>query len=71
MGQNAPTESTGPHLIETFKQFEGGLPQDDSQQEESQQDNPTHELLQWHYNLSHKSFKHLQWMPKTGILPKP
>jgi hypothetical protein len=35
-GQNAPTESTGPHLIKTFKQFEGGLPQDDSQQEESQ-----------------------------------
>jgi hypothetical protein len=31
MGQNVPAESTGPHLT-NFKQFEGGLPQGDSQQ---------------------------------------
>jgi hypothetical protein len=35
MGQNAPRESNGPHLIKTIQQFEDGLPQNNSQKEES------------------------------------
>jgi hypothetical protein len=83
VGQNVPTESNGPHLIETIQQFEDGLTQNDSQQEESktstqvadgrsrnnyqeeyQQDNPTHEFVQWHYKC-----RHPQWVAKSGILP--
>jgi hypothetical protein len=39
------------HLIEDFEAFEANLPQQDYEQEESQLDNPTHELLHWRYNL--------------------
>jgi hypothetical protein len=63
-------ESTGPHIIKTFEQYEAGLPQQDYRQVESKLDYPTHELLWWHYKLGHESFKHLQWMAKSGILPK-
>jgi hypothetical protein len=50
-------------------QCEDGLPHNNSQQEESQLNNLTPELLQWHYKLSHESSN--QWMVKPGILPKP
>jgi hypothetical protein len=41
--------ATGPYIIKTFKQFKAGLPQQDYKQVESKLDNPTREVLQWHY----------------------
>jgi hypothetical protein len=59
-----------PNIIETFEEFEAGLPCQDYEQVESELDNPTHELLWWHYRLGHDLFQHLQWMARLGILPK-
>jgi hypothetical protein len=59
-----------PNIIETFEEFEAGLPCQDYEQVESELDNPIHELLHWHYKLGHESFRHLPWMARSGILPK-
>jgi hypothetical protein len=58
-----PTIKNTEDCIETLQQFEDCLPQNDSQQEESQLDNLTHKLVQQHYKF------HPQWMAKSGILP--
>jgi GAG-pre-integrase domain len=70
IGSTPMAEPNQSHLIEDFEAFEANLPQQDYKQEESQLDNPTHELLCWHYKLGHESFNHLQWMAKAGILPR-
>jgi hypothetical protein len=84
MGQNAPTESNGPHLIKTIQQFEDGLPQNDSQQEESktfkqvadgcskndsQQEESQLENLTHEFVHWHYKCQHPQWVAKSGILP--
>jgi hypothetical protein len=53
---------SGLHLIETFEEFEKGLLPQDYETTESQLDNPTHELLRWHYKLGHESFRLLMHM---------
>jgi hypothetical protein len=58
-----PTIKNTEDCIETLQKFEDCLPQNDSQQEESQLDNLTHKLVQQHYKF------HPQWMAKSGILP--
>jgi GAG-pre-integrase domain len=64
------SEPIQPHLIQDFESLETERLHQDYEQEESQLDNPTHELLRWHYKLGHESFRHLQWMAKYGILPR-
>jgi hypothetical protein len=70
-GSSGPSSgpSKEPHIIETFKQLKAGLPQQEYKQVESKLHNLTHELLQWHYKLGHKSFRHLKWMAKARIIP--
>jgi hypothetical protein len=45
IGSTPIAEPNQSHLIEDFEAFEVNLPQQDYEQEESQVDNPTHELL--------------------------
>jgi hypothetical protein len=63
------TETIEPHLIETVEEFKEGLPRQEYEQTESQLDNPTHELLQWHYKWGHEPFHHIQWMAISGVIP--
>jgi GAG-pre-integrase domain len=42
---------------------------DETEDKESKLNNPTHELLLYHYQLGHESFTNLQAMAKAGILP--
>jgi hypothetical protein len=55
-----------PNIIETFEEFEAGLPCQDYGQVESKLDNPTHELLCWHYKMGHESFQHSNGWPDWG-----
>jgi GAG-pre-integrase domain len=73
--ENMPTnntpkdKATGRHLIESFEEFKKCLLHPDYEATESLVDNPTHELIRWHYKLGHELFRHLQWMARSGILP--
>jgi hypothetical protein len=71
-----PTSATinndQPHVI-GFMEGEGEfcLPTvEETEDNESKLDNPTHELLLYHYRLAHEPFKSLQQMAQDGILPK-
>jgi hypothetical protein len=43
---------------------------EEAKDDESKLDNPTHELLLYHYRLAHEPFKNLQQMATDSILPK-
>jgi uncharacterized phage infection (PIP) family protein YhgE len=77
-------ETTGPLLIKTLQQFEDGLPQNNSQQEESktfkqgadglsknvsQQEESQLDNPTHELVQQHYKFQHPQWMAKSGILP--
>jgi hypothetical protein len=66
-----PSATTNqPHVVD-FLQEELCLPTvEETEDNESKLDNPTHELLLFHYRLAHEPFKNLQLMAKQGILPK-
>jgi hypothetical protein len=69
-----PTSATNnhPHVID-FLEGDGKfcLPTvEEAEDDESKLDNPTHELLLYHYRLAHEPFKNLQQMAQDSILPK-
>jgi Reverse transcriptase (RNA-dependent DNA polymerase) len=71
-GFPSPTNATNnqPHVVD-FLQGEICLPTvEEAEDNESKLDNPTHELLLYHYRLAHEPFKNLQHMAQQGILPK-
>jgi hypothetical protein len=54
-----------------FEQGELSMPTvEETEEKEARFDNPTHELLLYHYRLAHESFNNLQQMAASRILPK-
>jgi hypothetical protein len=71
-GVPSPMNATNnqPHVVD-FLQEELCLPTvEEAEDNESKLNNPTHELLLYHYRLAHEPFKNLQHMAQQGIVPK-
>jgi hypothetical protein len=66
------TTNTLPHVIDFLDgEQDFCMPlTEETEDDESRLDNPTHELLMYHYRLAHEPFTNLQQMAKDGILPK-